>query len=277
MAKKSTDINNFHSRRAVALGDFDGMHRAHKTVIIGAGGNTVIYSVNNRFSLLQKSIFLKRFPNTVFADFDEIRNMDGEDFINKILLDKFNAELVLCGFNFRFGKNASWSALDLRNYLKKQDVWVRVLEHIDFEESPISSTRIRNALCDGKIVQANEMLGYNFTFESAVLHGDERGRTIGFPTANQHLPEGLTVPKFGVYESRAFVGEKEYKAFTNIGIRPSWRVNKPLAETHIFGFDGELYGKILRIELVKYLRGEKVFSSVKELKKQLEYDKGSII
>ena len=121
------------------------------------------------------------------------------------------------------------------------------------------------------------MLGYNFTFESEVMSGDKRGRTIGYPTINQHLPEGLTVPKYGVYESRAVVGEREYKAFTNIGIRPSWRVDRTLSETHIFGFDGDLYGKTVRIEPVRYMRQEKVFASVEELKEQLNYDKSSIV
>lgn len=272
----NNNMNNPQERRAVALGDFDGMHLAHKTVITGAE-NTVIYSVNNKFSLLQKSLFERLYPNTVFADFDEIKNMDGEEFINKILLEKFGAGIVLCGYNFRFGKNASWSAMDLRNYLEKKDVWVRILEHLDFEEEPISSTRIRKAVSDGKIELANKMLGYNFTFESPVIKGDKRGRTMGFPTINQHLPEGLIVPKFGVYESRTFADGNEYLSFTNIGIRPTWQVDKPLAETHIFDFNGDLYDKNVRVELISYLREEKKFSSVEELKKQLEYDKGSIV
>lgn len=272
----NNNMNISQERRAVALGDFDGMHLAHKTVITGAE-NTVIYSVNNKFSLLQKSLFEKLYPNTVFADFDEIKNMDGEEFINKILLEKFGAGIVLCGYNFRFGKNASWSAMNLRNYLEEKDVWVRILEHLDFDKEPISSTRIRKAVSDGKIELANKMLGYNFTFESPVIRGDKRGRTIGFPTINQHLPEGLIVPKFGVYESKAFVDGKEYFSFTNIGMRPTWQVDTPLSETHIFGFNGDLYDKNVRIELINYLREEKKFSSVEELKKQLEYDKGSII
>lgn len=269
-------MENSNKRRAVALGDFDGMHLAHKTVITGAQ-DAVIYCVNNKFTLLQKSIFEKRCPNAVFADFEQIRHMDGEEFINKILLGEFHAQTVLCGFNFRFGKNASWSALDLRKYLEKKDVWVRILEHLDFEDEPISSTRIRKCVSSGEIEQANKMLGYNFTYSASVIDGDKRGRTIGFPTANQRLPEGLVVPKHGVYESRAFVGGREYKAFTNIGVRPTWRVDFPLSETHIFDFDRDIYGEEIRIELVRYLREEKKFSSVEELEKQLKYDKSGII
>ena len=266
----------YKDRIAVALGDFDGMHRAHQTVVTGAS-NVIVYCVNNRFSLLQKSIFQQRYPNAVFADFDEIKHMQGEDFIEKILIEKFNAGVVLCGFNFRFGKMASRSAADLREYLEKKDIWVRILEHLDFEGEPISSTRIRKALQDGDVENANNMLGYNFTFESEVIKGDKRGRTIGFPTINQHLPDGLIVPKYGVYESRTFVDGREYKSFTNIGIRPSWRLEKPLCETHIFDFDGDLYSRNIRIELVKYKREEKLFNSVEELRTQLNYDKSSIV
>ncbi len=271
-------MDNFGKNRiAVALGDFDGMHKAHRTVATGAD-NVIIYCVNNRFSLLQKSIFERRYPNAVFADFEQLKNRTAIDFIDDILINKFNAGIVLCGFNFRFGKNAMWSALDLREHLEQKDIWVRILEHLDYEGKPISSTRIRSFILDGRIEQANEMLGYNFTFESEVIRGDQRGgKLIGFPTANQHLPKGLVIPKFGVYESRTIIESKIYKSFTNIGMRPTWRVDEPLSETHIFDFDGDLYGKILQVELVRYIREERKFSSIEELKEQLNNDKSSII
>lgn len=265
-----------YKKRAVAIGDFDGMHRAHKTVITGSQ-NTTIYCVNNKFSLLQKSIFEKRFPNVVFADFNDIKNLSGEEFIEKVLINTFDAEMVLCGFNFRFGKNAGWSAADLRAYLEKKDIWVRILEHLDFDGEPISSTRIREALRLGEIQKANEMLGYNFTFENVVIEGDHRGRTVGFPTINQHLPQGLTEPKFGVYESITYIDDKPYKSFSNIGLRPTWRLETPLCETHIFDYSGDLYGKTIRIELLRYIREEKTFKSVDELEEQLIHDKSSIV
>ena len=264
------------NRKAVALGDFDGMHLAHKTVVTGAD-NVVIYCVNNEFSLLQKSIFERHYPNAVFADFDKLKNMSGEEFIKSVLIDELGAEMLLCGYNFRFGKNASKTAFDLREYLEPYDIWVRILEHLDYKGEPISSSRIRACIKDGNIEDANEMLGYNFTFENEVENGDKRGRTIGFPTINQHLPEGLVIPKFGVYESRAEIDGRIYKGFTNIGIRPSFRLEEPLCESHIFDFDGDLYNKTVRIELLKYIREEKEFSSLEDLKEQLEYDKSSII
>ncbi len=269
-------MSEFENRKAIALGDFDGMHLAHKTVVTGAE-NVVIYCVNNQFSLLQKSIFERRYPNAVFADFNTIKDLSGEEFADEILIKQFGAGVILCGFNFRLGKNAVWSGMDLRHYLESKDVWVRILEAQYYDGLPISSSRIRKAVQEGRIVAANEMLGYSFTFENEVIRGDERGRQIGFPTINQHLPEGLVVPKFGVYESRAVVDGKVYKAFTNIGMRPSWRVEVPLCETHIFDFSGDLYGKTVAVELVNYLRGEKIFKNIDELKTQLDYDKSSII
>lgn len=263
-------------RRAVALGDFDGMHLAHKTVVTGAP-NAVVYCVNNRFSLLQKSIFLRRFPNTCFANFDEIKNLSATDFVDEILIEKLHAGILLCGYNFRFGKGAMWSALDLRKYLESRDIWVRILEHQDYQGEPISSSRIRACLQRGDIEAANRMLGYPFTFEAPVIGGDRRGRTIGFPTANQQYPAGLIVPKYGVYESRTEVDGVLYRSFTNLGIRPSWQVEKPLSETHIFDFSGDLYGKTVRVELHRFLREEQRFTSVQALKEQLTYDKSSIV
>ncbi len=264
------------ARKAVALGDFDGMHLAHRTVVTGAP-NATVYCVNNQFTLLQKSIFTQRYPNAVFADFEAIKHMTAQEFTDEILLGQLDAGILLCGYNFRCGKNAMWTALDLRQYLESRDVWVRILEHQDYENEPISATRIRRCLQDGAIEAANAMLGYAFTFEAAVIGGDRRGRTIGFPTANQQYPEGLVLPKCGVYESRTEVDGVLYRSFTNLGFRPSWQVEKPLAETHIFDFTGDLYGKTVRVELIRYLREEQRFHSAQELKEQLIDDKSSIV
>lgn len=261
---------------AVALGDFDGMHRAHNIVVTGAD-RVVIYCVHNHFTLLQRSLFEKRYPNAVFADFEEIRNMSGEQFIENVLIDHFHAGMVLCGFNFHFGRDAAWSAMNMRQYLEKMGIWVRILEPQMYKGEPISSTRIRRAVKEGNMEEAADMLGYPFTFENVVVSGDRRGRTIGFPTVNQYYPESLVQPKFGVYESRTVVDGKEYKSFTNLGIRPTWRLEKPMAETHIFDFSGDLYGKTVEVRLLRYLREEKIFASVEELKEQLNYDKSSIV
>lgn len=269
-------MNLNENKNVVALGDFDGMHIAHKSVVKD-DENVIIYSVNNRFSLLQKSIFERRYPNTIFADFEKIKNFSGKEFMDEILIKHFNAKRVHCGFNFRFGKGASYSANDMKEYLEQKGIEVSILPSQLFDGLPISSTRIRKAVQNGDMTLASKMLGYNFTFESEVVKGDMRGRQIGFPTINQHLPKELIVPKFGVYESRVYIDDKQYKAFTNIGIRPTFMLKEPMSETHIFDFSGDLYGKIITVELVKYIRPEKEFKDVNELKRQLIYDKSSII
>lgn len=213
----------------------------------------------------------------MFADFDAIRNMEGRQFVEDVLIGRFGAGMVLCGFNFRFGKNAAWDAMRLRAYLEDRGIWVRILEHQDYQGAPISSTRIRAAVQAGEMEQAAAMLGYNFTFENPVLHGDARGRTIGYPTINQQYPDGLVLPKFGVYESRILVEDTWYRGFTNIGVRPTWQVETPLAETHIFDYNGDLYGQTVQVELVRYLRPEQKFSSIGALREQLDHDKSSIL
>ena len=258
-------------RKAVALGDFDGMHLAHKTVATGAE-NVIIYCVNNEFSLLQKSIFERRFPNAVFADFEKLKNMSGEDFINDVLIDELGAEMLLCGFNFRFGKNASWSALDLRSYLEPKDVWVRILEHLDFEGEPISSSRIRKCLREGNVEAANKMLGYNFTFESEVIGGDRRGRTIGFPTCNTLVDDTMITPPNGVYITTCTIDGVTRNSVTNVGVKPTIGDYEKMIETHIFDFDEDVYGKQIRVDFIKHTRGEKKFNGIDELKKQIESD-----
>lgn len=148
---------------AVAIGDFDGMHRAHNIVCTGAE-QVIIYCVHNRFSLLQKSIFHRRYPTAVFADFDAIRNMEGRQFVEDVLIGRFGAGMVLCGFNFRFGKNAAWDAMRLRAYLEDRGIWVRILEHQDYQGAPISSTRIRAAVQAGEMEQAAGHAGLQLYF-----------------------------------------------------------------------------------------------------------------
>ena len=144
----------------------------------------------------------------MFADFDAIRNMEGRQFVEDVLIGRFGAGMVLCGFNFRFGKNAAWDAMRLRAYLEDRGIWVRILEHQDYQGAPISSTRIRAAVQAGEMEQAAAMLGYNFTFENPVLHGDARGRTIGLSHHQPAVPgSDWCCPSFGVYESRILAGD----------------------------------------------------------------------
>jgi len=139
---------------------------------------------------------------------------------------------------------------------------------------PVSSTLIRELIRKGDVAGANEQLGHRFSLELPVLHGKRLGRTIGFPTINQVIPEFMVHPKHGVYASRAFVDGTVFPAITDIGIKPTVNSDgSEITETHIIGFSGDLYGKNVRIELLAFIREEKKFSGLDELKAQLETDR----
>ena len=137
---------------------------------------------------------------------------------------------------------------------------------------PVSSTRIREHLKNGEIEAANALLTFPFSFTAEVISGDRRGRTIGFPTINQKYPSELIPLKFGVYRSKIIADGSEYEGITNIGIRPTFKTDYIISETYIIGFSGNLYGKSVKVEPLKFVRGEVKFSSVDELKRQIAAD-----
>lgn len=137
---------------------------------------------------------------------------------------------------------------------------------------PVSSTRIREYLKNGEIEAANALLTFPFSFTAEVISGDRRGRTIGFPTVNQKYPSELIPLKFGVYKSKIIADGAEYEGITNIGIRPTFKTDYIISETYIIGFSGNLYGKCITTVPTRFVRGEVKFSSVDELKKQIEAD-----
>ena len=142
-----------------------------------------------------------------------------------------------------------------------------------YKNDYISSTRIRNLLEEGNINDINEMLGRSFSFTGVVEHGKALGHTIGFPTVNIYPDSKLLLPKFGVYESNVIVEGKSYKGITNIGIRPTLDDGeKPSLETYILDFDKDIYGQEIKLELINFIREEKKFASVDELKAQIADD-----
>ena len=136
----------------------------------------------------------------------------------------------------------------------------------------ISSTNIRELIKCGKIEEANEQIFGGFGFTSAVIHGDARGRTIGFPTVNQEYPADLVLPKFGVYSSNIIIENVTYKCITNIGIRPTFETEKVYCESHILDFNADIYGKSVTLKPQKFIRCERKFNSLKELTNAIKKD-----
>lgn len=280
-------------KTAVALGNFDGLHKGHLAVIneaVTEKHNGLLPCIvtfdthpqktltgNAPKKLMSESIFEKEAKKlgcrTIRLCFEEIRNMPPEDFFNKILMEKLNVGFVACGFNYRFGKNGTGNANILKKLCKKNSIGFKCIDGIEIDGESISSTKIRNAVVNGDIEKANKMLGRYFSYDSEVVHGDNIGaKKLGFPTINQLFPEGHIVPKSGVYASATMVDNKLYSSITNIGTRPTVGGSQTRSETCISGFSGDLYGSHPEVRLIKFIREEKKFPSIEALSLQLKID-----
>ena len=210
--------------------------------------------------------------------FQDIRDLTPEEFVVEILIKKFNAGAVVSGENFHFGKNGEGNSKILCELCEKYGIIYKVAENTTYKGEMISSTRIREALSQGDIISANEMLGRNFSYDFLVVEGNRIGKKIlGFPTINQHFPKGFINLKHGVYASQATVDGVIYPSVTNFGCHPTIGGDQVLSETCILGYDGDLYNRKMRVELLDFIRAEKKFSSWDELKAQIDKDSKSAI
>lgn len=274
----------------VALGTFDGLHIGHKAVITAEKTEyqrKIVLMFNehplvrlkgeNPGELITRSkaqcILENWGVQAEYVDFSEICSLSPEDFVDEILVKKYNAKSLACGFNYRFGKNASADANDLMRICAEREIKVTVVEAVNFEDEPVSSSRIRRALAEGDIKLANAMLGRCFSYDFPVLHGDERGRTLGFPTINQFFTESFAVPEYGVYASFTRLHGEIYPSVTNVGIRPTIGNSEKRSETNIIGFEGDVYGECPEVFLICKIRDEMKFNNLDELKLRIETDK----
>ena len=277
-------------KTAVALGYFDGLHSGHVFVISCALNEKLapavftfncdttlpkfqspedIISFENKCELLDKMGVKYLYA----PDFAEVCGLSDEDFVKEILVKRLNAAFACCGRNFRFGKNACGTPERLVEIGKKYGITVKIAEDVCLDGELISSTHIRELIRKGEIEAANRLLGYELMFNLPVVYGNQLGRTIDFPTINQVIPETNIIPRFGAYKSYVQVHGKNYRGITNIGVRPTVGDNtKVVMETHIVGFSGNLYGEKIAVSLVKFLREERKFADLNELKKQLKED-----
>lgn len=280
-------------KRAIALGNFDGLHSGHTAVIkqaVSMAKNELIPCVmlleplpcNVDGFAAHKSLVTDKEKDRLLGDmgvevikvdFLKIKDYEPTRFFEEIIVGKLNTGAVSCGFNYRFGKNGSGDSGLLKTFCEKAGIDFSVSEAVEYEGEPISSTRIRSALENGEIEQANAMLGRKFGYCLEVVHGDKIGRLLNCPTINQLFPNELIVPKYGVYSSETKINGKWLRSVTNIGRRPSFENNEQRSETHIIDFNGDLYGEEIEVRLISYKRGEKKFSSLDELKAQLNRDK----
>lgn len=282
-------------KTAVALGYFDGLHLGHVGVISAAltqpGLKPAVFTFNCDTTLPKfrgpediisfenkEELMAKMGVKYLYApDFAEVCTLSDEDFVKKILIDKLNAGFACCGRSFRFGKGGCGTPERLGKIGARYGMRVEVVQDVCLDGQIISSTRIREHIRRGEIEQANRLLGYELWYRLPVVKGNEIGRTISFPTINQIIPDTNIIPRYGVYKSYVEIDGRQYHGVTNIGVKPTVEHRSDgtgaVMETHIIGFEGDLYGQDIAVALVRFIRPERKFAGLEELKQQIALDK----
>jgi riboflavin kinase/FMN adenylyltransferase len=266
--------------RKVAVGFFDGVHMGHRAVIEGA--DTVLTFDPHPLAILRpeaapKMIMSAEMKRDVLAGlgveelvvipFDrEFSKLTAAEFIDQVLVDRLGAEWVSVGENFRFGAGAEGDAVMLAS---RPEFETRVAPLVEIDGETVSSTRVRALVAAGDVAAASRCLGGPFMLEGEVVPGDQRGRELGFPTANVVPSNDLACPGHGVYAAFA----NEYPAAVNVGVRPTFETGRGvLVESYLIDQDLDLYGQTLRVAFVERLRGERRYSGAEELIDQMKLD-----
>jgi len=279
---------------AVALGLFDGVHLGHRAVLHAAAAHKAEGLLPAVFTFSAPSISYKQHRQVQFLYtdaqkqqllaaqgmeliysplFPEIAPLTGEDFSARILRDLLRAQVVVCGEDFRFGKNAAWGTGELIRLGQSHGYRVECIPPVQLEGERVSSRRIRQLLADGHPEAAARLLGGDYRIGGIVEHGNQLGRTMGFPTLNQFFTSGQCTPRFGVYASVAYPEGSPVPAVTNIGMRPTiGDTSCPIGETYILDWEGTLYGRDIPVALKAFLRPEQRFDGIAALSRQLARD-----
>ncbi len=283
------EVEKLQKPTAVALGHFDGIHLGHQLVINnavkckkqGLAPVVLTFKQNPACVLSTKKIpylMSNDYKNECIEalgveylfnlDFQSIMGLTAEQFVSEILHKKLNAKRVYCGFNYHFGSGGSANSETLRDLCSEYNIEVVALPPVLFNDEPISSTRIRHYLKQGRIADVTKMLGREFAYRLPVCKGNQLGRRMGTPTFNQPIPDNMILPRYGVYVTAVIMEDgTKVCGVTNIGIKPTVGSNAPLAETWMPKYScGELYGKTLEFHILDFVRGETKFDSIFELK-----------
>ena len=291
-----TDKTDLPTKRAVALGFFDGIHLGHRLIIkrtveearrMGLRATVLTFSnfpvrgFKALTSLDEKIEIIKELgaDEIICAEFtDELKNMEPQEFYEKVLFGKFGSEVLVSGEDYTFGRKASGDTKLLTELSAKDSVTHIVVPDVLYAGEKSSSTKIRELLRSGEASEAVELLGGRpFCYEGPVVYGKKLGRTLGFPTVNIPIPEDKFIVKFGVYRSRVIIEGKAYPAVSNVGLRPTVEHSDNInCETFIYDFHRDMYGHFVRVELWEFIRPEMAFSSVEQLKAQVDADKEKV-
>lgn len=276
---------------------FDGVHLGHKCIIdelkkVGSAHHLetavltfwphprFVFNPNEDLKLLntldEKTLLMEKYGinNLFLKEFDdEFRNLTGEEFVRQILIEKLNVKYLIIGYDHSFGKNKSGNFELLQKLSKELDFEVEQMEAINIHENNISSTKIRNALLAGNILEANEMLGYSYSVSGKVVHGKKLGRTIGYPTANIETENIKLLPKKGAYIVEVFVNNQQYKGMLSVGTNPTVNGEKLTVEVYILDFEGDIYDEKITVKFRDFLHEEIKFEGLEKLIERLDEDK----
>ncbi|ADH91151.1 riboflavin biosynthesis protein RibF [Ancylobacter novellus DSM 506] len=279
----------------VAIGNFDGVHRGHRAVIgtavdqarsLGRPALAVTFEPHPRaffrpaepmFRLTPGAMKLDRLAGTgldgaVVLTFDAgLAGLDAETFVSDVLVGRLGVAMVVAGFDFHFGKGRGGSPAFLREAGRRHGFAVEIVAPLLDEGAQVASSVIRAALAQGRVEQAAHMLGSPWEIEAEVIHGDKRGRNLGYPTANMRLDPAVTLAH-GIYAVTVEIDGVTRKGVASFGRRPTFDDGAPRLETFIFDYEGDLYGRVLRVAFHAYLRPELKFDSVEALIAQMNED-----
>lgn len=280
----------------IAIGTFDGVHCGHQKLICTAKrlanalgvASSVFTFVEHPRSVLRPDTpvpLLTPWPEKVerldalgiesciAAHFTpDLAALSPEAFVTRILVNQLHAQAVVTGFNFRFGHKQAGTPELLKELGNQHGFPVEIIQPIEGDGDVVSSSRLRELVGTGQIAKANALLCYEYTLTGTVIHGDKRGRTIGFPTANLEIPRDKLLPAFGVYACWVTIGGKRHPGVVNIGQRPTFNPPKLMIEAHVFDWSGDIYGETISVSLVSRIRSEQAFPSIDALVYQIKAD-----
>ena len=282
-----------HEKRIFALGFFDGVHRGHQALLaecvrmakamdVETAAITfeahpqslfrsdvppLLTTLQDRFRLLLRYGIDHVYP---FPVNQKVMSTPWEDFLEELLGS--GAVGFVCGDDFRFGSRGEGNAEKLRQFCRDRKLPCVIVPEQNLDGVRISSSYIRKQIGEGDMATAVRFLGHGHMLTGTVVTGRRLGRSLGFPTANIELPQGVIVPRHGVYACRAYVGEKSYLAVCNVGNRPTVQGHQVRTETWLLDFDGDLYGQSVTLEFMYFLRPEQRFESLDALKKAVLCD-----
>jgi riboflavin kinase / FMN adenylyltransferase len=285
-------------RAVVVIGNFDGCHRGHQTVFhigieraraLGVPALMFTFEPHPQDVFAPAPFMFRLTDGAMKARLAEAIGFDGivvmpftrdfarvtaEDFVDRYLVGAVNVSAAIVGADFRFGRARAGDSEFLQAAGRRAGFEVTIADMLDEGDAPVSSSRVRMALAEGRVEDANELLGYHHILEGRVIHGDRRGRELGYPTANIALSQ-LSQLRQGIYAVRVRHAGSRHDGVASYGTRVMFNDAEPLLEVFVFDFDGDLYDSVLEVGLVSYLRGEKKFGSVPELIEAMDADSAS--